>query len=158
RRESPRLLFAILAIELFWIVRVSVPWRDNTVPSMTLIRQATALTTPAEPVIDLKGEIVFRRRAFYYVLEKLTKRAISKGRLHDTIAADVLRTHTMVSVPDNPSFPPDGRAFLSRNFVRVGCLRVAGMMVTGPEFRIESPGQYSRVSDRAACQGRLGGA
>jgi len=157
RRESPQLLFAVLALELFWIVHVSTPWRDHTVPSMTMIQQATALTTPAEPVIDLKGEIVFRRRAFYYVLEKLTKRAISKGRLHDTIAADVLRTHTMVSIPDNPSFPRDGRAFLSRNFVRVGCVRVAGMMVNGREFRIEVPTQYSLLSDHGDFRGTLDG-
>ena len=157
RGDSHRLLFATLAIELFWILYVTTPWRNHTISSMTLIEQATTLTTPAESVIDIKGEIVFRRRAFYYALEKLTKKAISKGRIHDTIAADVLRTHTMVSVPDNPSFPPDGRAFLSRNFVRAGCLRVAGMMVTGPEFRIEIPAQYSLVSDRADFHGSLDG-
>jgi hypothetical protein len=155
RRDPSRLLFAILAFELFWIVRVSVPWRDNTVPSMLLIEQATALTAPNESVIDLKGEIVFRRRAFYYVLERLTKKAISKGRLQDTIAADVLRTHTMVSIPDRPGIPRDGRQFLLRNFVRVGCVRVAGMMVTGRQFRIEIPGPYSLLSDRGDFQGTL---
>jgi hypothetical protein len=157
RRESRRLLLAIVALELFWIVRVSVPWRDNTVSSMTVIQQAMALTKPAEPVIDLKGEIVFRRRAFYYGLEKLTKRAISNGRIQDTIASDVVRTHTMVSVPDNPSFPRDGRAFLSRNFIRVGCVRVAGMMVDGRRFRIEIPGHYSLLSDRGDFHGALDG-
>jgi hypothetical protein len=113
--------------------------------------------TPNESVIDLKGEIVFRRRAFYYVLERLTKKAISKGRLQDTIAADVLRTHTMVSIPDRPGIPRDGRAFLLRNFVRVGCVRVAGMMVTGGQFRIEIPGQYVLLSDRGDFQGTLDG-
>jgi hypothetical protein len=157
RRESPRLLFAVLAIELLWIVHVSVPWRNQTIQSMALIEQATTLTAPNESVIDLKGEIVFRRRAFYYVLERLTKKAISQGRLHDTITADILRTHTMVSIPDNPSFPRDGRAFLQRNFVRTGCVRVAGMMVTGREFRIEIPAEYAMVSDHGEFHGTLDG-
>jgi hypothetical protein len=157
RGQTHRLLFAILAIEFFWILHVSTPWRNHTIPAMTLIQQAMTLTTPAESVIDLKGEIVFRRRAFYYVLEKLTRKAISKGRIHDTIAADILRTHTMVSVPDNLSFPLDGRAFLARNFVRTGCVRVAGMMVNGHEFRIEIPGHYSLLSDHADFNGTLDG-
>ena len=155
--RAPRWALAILALELFWIVRVTTPWRNHTVPSMTLIAQAMTLTAPNESVIDLKGEVVFRRRAFYYVLEKLTKKAISRGRLHDTIAADVLRTKTMVAVPDNPSFPPQGRAFLLRNFVPVGCLRVAGMPVTGGRFRIEIPGEYSILSDRGEFLGTLDG-
>jgi hypothetical protein len=158
RVGPPRLVLAILALELFWIVRVSTPWRNRAIPSMVLIEQAMTLTAPTESVIDLKGEIVFRRRAFYYVLEKLTKKAISKGRLQDTIAADVLRTRTMVSVPDNLSFPRDGRAFLLRNFVRVGCLRVAGMMVTGSSpFRIEIPGQYAVLSEHGDFPGALDG-
>ena len=158
KRRSPRLVFAVLSIELFWIFHVSTPWRNQTVPSMTLIEQAMMLTTPAESVIDLKGEIVFRRRAFYYVLEKLTKRAISRGRLQDTIADDVLRTHTMVAIADNPGFPRQGRAFLLRNFVRVGCLRVAGKIVAGGrDFRIEIPGQYAVLSEHGNFLGTLDG-
>ncbi|HEY3051955.1 MAG TPA: hypothetical protein VGK04_01050, partial [Thermoanaerobaculia bacterium] len=126
RGRTPRLAFAIVALELLWIVRLSTPWRNDVVPSMTLVEQALKLTTPDERVIDLKGEMVFRRRAYYYVLETMTKKKISNGRLPDTIAADVIRTRTMVAVPDNVSFPRSGRAFLNRNFVRVGCLRVAG--------------------------------
>ncbi len=158
RSKSPRLLFAILAIEFFWIVHVGTPWRNQTVPSMELIEQAITLTAPSEPVIDLKGEIVFRRRAFYYVLEKLTKKAISRGRLQDTIADDVLRTHTMVAIPDNPGFPREGRAFLLRNFVPVGCLRVAGKTVTGSgEFWIEIPGEYAVLSEGGDFIGALDG-
>jgi hypothetical protein len=51
----------------------------------------------------------------------------------------------MVAVPDDPSFPKNGRAFLQRNFIRVGDIRVAGMIVNRT-FRIELPGEYSIVS------------
>lgn len=155
--HSRPLLVAIVVLELFSILKASVPWRNNTVASKVLIEQAMTLTSPQESVIDLKGEIVFRRRAFYDVLERMTRKAISNGRLPDTIAQDVLRTGAMVSVADNEGFPRAGRAFLSRNFVRVGCVRVAGMMVHGREVRIEIPGQYALLSDRGDFNGALDG-
>jgi hypothetical protein len=153
-----RVAIAIIALELVWIVRLSTPWRNEVIPSMALIEQTIKLTGPAESVVDLKGEMVFRRRAYYYVLEKITKKKISSGILQDTIAADVIRTKTMVAVRDNSSFPKSGRAFLQRNFVRVGCLRVAGMIVPRSRtFRIEVPGEYGIVSDRDDFRGTLDG-
>jgi hypothetical protein len=157
RRESRPFLFAVVVLELFAILKASTPWHDNTVASRALIEQAMTLTSPRESVIDRKGEIVFRRRAFYDVLERMTRSAISNGRMQDTIAQDVLRTRAMVSVPDNMSFPRDGRAFLLRNFIRAGCVRVAGMMVNGPELRIEIPGEYSLLSDRGDFRGTVDG-
>ncbi|HVT03861.1 MAG TPA: hypothetical protein VHL58_10875 [Thermoanaerobaculia bacterium] len=154
----PRSAIAILALEFFWIIGASTPWRDEVIPSTTLIEQAMKLTTPGETILDLKGEIVFRPRAFYYELEKITKKAIAKGRLQDTIAADVIRTRTMVAVEDNRSFPRRSRSFLLRNFVSVGCLRVAGMIVPPSHtFRIELPGDYSVVSASGGFQGTLDG-
>ena len=156
--RRPRLAFAILALELLWIVRASTPWRNEVVPSMVLIEQALKLTAPGERVIDLKGEVVFRRRAFYYVLEKMTKKKIMKGRLSDTIEADIIRTRAMVAVRDNESFPRSGRAFLQRNFVCVGCLRVAGMIVPQSHaFRIEVPAEYGVVSEHGDFHGILDG-
>ncbi len=155
--ESRRVVISAVAIELLGIVFVSTPWRDQVTPTSALIQQTVALTAPGESVLDLKGEMLFRRRAFYYVLEKITKRAISSGRLQDTIAADVLRTHTMVAVPDNPGFPKRGRAFLLRNFVDVGSVRVAGVIVPSETFRIEIPAEYSVVTTRGEFRGLLDG-
>ena len=153
-----RLAFAIVALELLWIIRASTPWRNEVLPSMVLIQQALKLTTPGEKVIDLKGEMVFRRRAFYYVLERMTKKKIMKGQLSDTIEADILRTRAMVAVRDNESFPRSGRAFLQRNFVRVGCLRVAGMIVPQSHtFQIEVPAEYGVVSEHGDFHGILDG-
>jgi hypothetical protein len=157
RGKSRRLLLAIVALELFWILKAGVPWRDQVTASLTVIKEGLTLTTPQEAVIDLKGEIVFRRRAFYDVLERMTRNAITAGRLPDTIAEDVLRTHAMVGVADSANFPRQGRAFLQRNFVRVGCVRVAGMMVTGREFRIEIPDDYALISNHGNVRGTLDG-
>jgi hypothetical protein len=153
-----RLAIAIATVELLWIVQLSTPWRDNVAPAAALIAQTTRLTVPTESVIDLKGEMLFRRRATYLVLEKITKRGISQGRLKDTIAADVLRTRAMVAIPDNDSFPRAGRAFLNRNFISVGAVRVAGLIVPPTQsFRIEVPGEYSIVAERGTFRGQLDG-
>jgi hypothetical protein len=158
KRFVARLATATVAIELVCIIRISAPWLDQVQSAKMLIEQTTRLTTPDESVIDLKGEMLYRRRAFYYVLEKITKRAIAKGQLPDTIADDVLRTHTMVAVRDHYGFPRDGRAFLLRNFVRVGCLRVAGMkVVEAGAFQIEIPAEYSIVAANDEFDGMLDG-
>jgi hypothetical protein len=144
------LAYAMAAMAIAWIVVSSKPWRDEVTPARTLLAQTLRLTTPTDRVIDLKGELVFRQRAFAPVLEKITKRAISRGRIPDTLAADVLRTHAMVAVLDNDSFPREGRAFLNRNFVDVGSLRVAGKVIPSRTFTIEVPAVYALVSDAGA--------
>ncbi|HEY4642439.1 MAG TPA: hypothetical protein VII75_13925, partial [Thermoanaerobaculia bacterium] len=147
---------ALIALELLRLIQLGI--RDNTAPPVHLIAQTMQLTSPDERVVDLKGELLFRRRATYFVFEKITRRAISQGRLRDTIAADVLRTGAMVAVPDNDGFPREGRAFLNRNFIRVGAIRVAGLIVPPTQsFRIEVPGEYSVVAERGEFRGSLDG-
>ena len=152
-----RAALVVSAALIVWISLLGVPWRDNTSPSVSLIAQTLRLTRPGERVVDLKGEMLFRRRATYCVFEKITKRGIAKGRLQDTIASDVLRTGAMVAIPDNESFPRQGRAFLDRNFVRVGAVRVAGVIVSSSSFRIEVPGDYSVIAEHGVFHGLLDG-
>ena len=83
-RQVRWLAIGTVAVGLFWILRVSTPWRDQRPPANLLVEQTMKLTTPNEFVLDLKGEMLVRRRAFYYVLQKITKRAIAAGRLRDT--------------------------------------------------------------------------
>jgi len=44
-----------------------------------------SLTTPDDYVMDRKGDYIFRRRAYYWVLEPLTKARIRLGLIHDSI-------------------------------------------------------------------------
>ena len=152
-----RLAVGAVAIELVCIIHISAPWRDQVKSSTLLIDQTLRLTSPDETVMDLKGELLYRRRAFYFVLEKITRRAIAAGELPDTIAADIVRTHAMVAVRDNYGFPRAGRIFLLRNFVNVGCLRVAGVMPRSGTFRIEIPAEYSVVTAQGGFEGTVDG-
>jgi hypothetical protein len=157
RPRWQRIAIAVLAVEVLRIVLTAAPWKDEVTPTTQMIAQTMRLTRPDERVVDLKGDLVFRRRASRFVFEKITKKAIALGRLPDTIADDVKRTHAMVAVPDDASFPRLGRAFLLRNFVQAGSVRVAGMLVNRT-FRIELPGEYSIVSARGPFRGALDGA
>jgi hypothetical protein len=154
--RQQRAAVAFASAELLVIVLLGTPWRDNVSPSTELIAQTMRLTAPTECVVDLKGEMLFRRRATYPVFEKITKRAISRGTLPDTVAADVLRTRTMVVIADNDGLPAAGRAFLLRNFIPIDRLRVAGLIVPpAGSFRIEVPGEYAVVSESGNFRGRL---
>ncbi len=152
--RRPRVVAAILAFQLLRIIAIAKPWTDQIAPAMNVIAQGLRLTAPNERVVDLKGDLVFRRRASYDVFEKITKKAIAIGRMPDTIEADVLHTHAMVAIRDDPSFPRRGRAFLQRNFIDVGAVRVAGKIVPpSGAFVIEVPGEYALVPGGGSLDG-----
>lgn len=152
-----RHVMATVLIEIILIIGVGELWRDQTKPDLAVIEQTLALTHPDETVMDLKGETVFRRRAFFYVLEPLTKYRIRMGKLRDTIVDDMLRAKTMVVVQDHYGFPHRTRKWLNRNFVSVGAVRVAGKMVRGSTFQLEVPANYAMVSEGGAFRGTLDG-
>jgi len=150
-----RHVMAIVLIEILLVIGVGELWRDQTGDGLAVIEQALRLTRPGESVMDLKGETVFRNRAFFYVLEPLTKRRIRNGEIPDTIVADLLRTKTMLVTPDHYGFPRATRKFLARNFVSVGAVRVAGKILKEPVFPVEVPGEYALVADGGSFAGNL---
>ena len=152
-----RQVMGLVLIEVILTLGIGQLWRDQIRADLAVIQQTLDLTRPGETVMDLKGETVFRNRAFFYVLEPLTKRRIRGGSIRDTIVADMLRTKTMLVVQDHYGFPRDTRRFLRRNFVSVGAVRVAGKVVHGPTFEIEVPGEYAVVGDGSAFAGILDG-
>lgn len=152
-----------LFLEVALLVGKGPVWRDRTQVQTDLLRETLALTKPGEFVVDLKGETVFRQRAFFYVLESVTRARIALGRLDDTIARDVLARQCMVARPDNHALPNDGRAFLNANFISVGPLRVAGKFLPphrpgeATEFDIAVPAEYALIDREGIAPGSLDG-
>lgn len=125
---------------------------------ITMMRQVLGLTRPGEPIIDLKGETIYRRRVYYYIFEFITRRAMLKGLVEDTIAQDVLRTQCHVAQADGPFFPPNGRMFLRENFIDVGRLRASGQWLKDDgSFTIAVPGEYVILTSSGEAQGTLDG-
>ena len=125
---------------------------------ITMMRQVLGLTRPGEPIIDLKGETIYRRRAYYYIFEYITRRAMMRGLVQDTIAEDVVREQVHVAQADGPFFPARGRMFLRDNFLDVGRLRAAGQWLNDDgSFTIAVPGQYVILNSAGEAQGVLDG-
>ena len=125
------------------------------------------LTRAGDYVMDEKGELLFRRRAYYYELETITRARIAQHLLPDDISQSLVRTNTLVVGPDLRHFPPRDRAFIEANYVSVGPLLVAGQFLgpstsSGPDpasraisFGIRIPAWYSIVDSLGPAQGSL---
>ena len=140
-------LVVVAALGIAATVYVDRPWRDGTLAQRALVAEVLRLTRPADFVMDVKGEMLFRRRAYYPVLEDVMLARIRDGEVPDDIAARLIATRTYVAVNDNERFPPAGRRFLLDNYLPVGALRVAGKLLEvnaagRSEFTLALPGRY----------------
>jgi hypothetical protein len=169
RRIDPGRAFLALAlaVELF-IDLLHGPVRgDQTGPATAIVAAALRLTGPGEAVFDDKGDAVFRRRAFFPVLEDITREAMARGRIADTIPESILSSHACVATLDGPRLPPRGKAFLDANFLPVGPVRVCGKwLAPAPgsaappaiRFLVAIPARYTVVGRGGPARGRLDGA
>ncbi len=89
--------YALLATILL-IVRA--PWRDRLQEYRQQLATVLAITTPADVVMDAKGEGIYRRRAFHPVLEMVTQERLRRGLLADTIVADIHSSEAHVMHPE----------------------------------------------------------
>ncbi|MFL6247998.1 MAG: ArnT family glycosyltransferase [Thermoanaerobaculia bacterium] len=155
--SQPVRAFAIAAaVCLVSLFHYADRFADRTAWHITMMDQALRLSHPGEPLIDHKGETIYRRRPFYFALEIATRTLISRGVVRDTIAEDVVRTRTHVAQADGAMWPPRGRAFLSENFVNLGRLRASGQEIREDgTFTIAVPGEYVIVSERGEVRGGL---
>jgi hypothetical protein len=125
------------------------------------------LTRSGDYVMDEKGELLFRRRAYYYELETIARARLRQHLLPDNIPQSLVRTNTLVVGPDLRHFPPRDRAFIEANYISVGPLRVAGKFL-GPatsnssdpanraiSFEIRIPAWYSIVDSSGPARGSL---
>ncbi|HYO75814.1 MAG TPA: glycosyltransferase family 39 protein [Thermoanaerobaculia bacterium] len=159
RMRKPVTAFAsVVALCIVALWYYADRFANKTAWHTTMMEQALRLSHPGEPVIDLKGETIFRRRPFYYAFEYITRAQIAHGLIRDTVAADVVRTRTYVAQADGPMWPPAARAFLSENFINLGRLRAAGQRLREDgTFSVAIPGEYVLVSERGEARGVLDG-
>jgi hypothetical protein len=120
-----------------------------------LVAEALTVTSPAEPVLDLKGETVFRNRPSYIALEPVGRNALARGIVRETFIDDVIARRCHVVTRDAPFFPPATRAFLNEHFIDVGDLRIAGSFVNRDgTFAIAVPGSYAEVGSDGSIVAR----
>lgn len=163
-RRPRALLAALLAAELVALVGKGPPWRDKARPAVALVAETLRLTDADDPVLDTKGETVFRRRCTRPVLEVITLRRVALGLLPDRVVEDVVAARCAVAVPDSDRFSERTRAFLDRGFVSIGALRVAGVrwsspVAAGQRLPFETPvsARYRVVAPGGPVTGTLDG-
>jgi len=154
-----------LVLEIAWTQHVEASWRENGVGAeVSFLSQVLRLTRPSEPVMDLRGEMIFRPRAYYYALEAVTLARIANGVIPDDISARLIATRTAVAVLDTPDFPERSRAFMNENYFPYGDLRVAGKSIGREDgrgarrFEIGIPQSYAVVCEHGPATGLLDGA
>jgi len=96
---------AVATLEIVSVSRTEAAWPDGGTGQPRLLADVLRLTRDHEPIMDAKGETVFRLRPYYFVLEGITKARIARGLLPDRIASDIERTRTHFAVLDDERFP-----------------------------------------------------
>jgi hypothetical protein len=152
-------LLSTLAIFFLWLVfHYADHFHDGAREHITMMNQVIGLTRPGEPLMDLKGETIYRRRPFYYIFEYITRAEIEHGFITDKVAESVIAARCHVAQADGAFFPPKGREFLSANFVDVGRLRASGQFIdSSGAFTIGVAGDYVIVGNDGEAKGALDG-
>jgi hypothetical protein len=134
-------------------------WLANrTREFITMERQVLNLTRPGEPLMDYKGETIYRRRPYYFILEFITRNGILHGLIADTVTEDLVRARCHVAQADGTQWPDRARDFMAANFLNVGRLRVSGQWLRPDgSFTIAIPGDYALVRNDGEASGILDG-
>ena len=148
-----------LAIVSLLAVGYYTAWLTNgTREFITMENQLLRLTRPGDLVMDYKGETIYRRRPYYFILEFITRNAIVQGIVSDTVPEDLVRTRCYVAQADGAQWPDRARDFMHNYFIDLGRLRAAGQWLR-PDgaFTIAIPGQYVVLTRNGQAAGMLDG-
>jgi hypothetical protein len=159
RRRYFVMIVASFSIVCLVAVGYYAAWLQNkTREYITMESQLLRLTHPGELVMDYKGEMIYRRRPYYLILEYITRNAIAHGLLKDTVPEDLVRTGCYVAQADGTQWPDRARDFMRAYFVNVGRLRVSGQWLQPDgSFTIGVPGDYVILTKRGHAVGSLDG-
>jgi len=160
RRPHVERNLAVLMVVCLIGVGYYADWLTNrTREFITMERQVLNLTRPGEPLMDYKGETIYRRRPYYFILEFITRNAILHGLIPDTVAEDLVRAGCHVAQADGAQWPDHARGFMAANFLNLGRLRASGQwLAANGTFRIAIPGDYVILRKDGQAAGLLDGA
>jgi Dolichyl-phosphate-mannose-protein mannosyltransferase len=152
-------VMAVISIVCLIAIGYYSEWLTNqTREFITMESQLLRLTRPGELVMDYKGEMIYRRRPYYLILEYITRNAIAHGLLKDTVPEDLVRTGCHVAQADGTQWPDRARDFMRTYFINVGRLRVSGQWLQPDgSFTIGVPGDYVILTKRGHAAGSLDG-
>jgi hypothetical protein len=163
--RASRVLLTVGVLEIILLLAGRPPWIDGTQREREILSEVLRLTKPGEFVMDFKGESVFRRRAFFYVLEPLTFVRMKSMMIPDTVAEDVVSKNVCVALNQDRWYPKLGGRFIGANYLAVGHMRVAGKVISEKpaaagetiHFDVAVPASYVMWADGHTIVGSLDG-
>jgi hypothetical protein len=127
-------------------------WGDKAKLESDLLRDTLKLTEPGDFVFDRRGEMVFRQRCFYPIIETFTEERIRRGLMEDNVIQRCIDTRTCVAVLPG-DMPSTTFRFLEQNYLPIGNrLRVAGVLLRSStdgnhfDFEIVIPASYKIIA------------
>jgi hypothetical protein len=143
-----------------WIVGSQSPFSDATVDKIGQVKTALLLTQPDEYVMDSKGETIFRKRPFYYVLEGMTGLRMKADLIKDTIPERLVATETPLATVHR--MPVRAADFIRQNYLPIAFrLSVLGQLLQMTDedatCEIRVPASYTIVSERGPFNGTVNG-
>jgi hypothetical protein len=129
-------------------------WYNMAKLESDLLRDTLKLTEPGDFVFDRRGEMVFRQRCFYPIIETFTEERIRRGLMEDNAIQRCIDTRTCVAIlPGAGAMPSATFRFLEQNYLPIGNrLRVAGVLLhsstDGKHFAFETviPAAYKIIA------------
>jgi hypothetical protein len=155
---------AVIAGEITLLCRANPPWRNDAAGWIQDLGAVLRLTKPDDYVMDAKGETIFRKRPFFYVLEGVTIERMRNHQIQDTVTEDIVKTHTCVARLHR--FPKAAEradeTWLRKNFVvDADKIWVAGQKLGQAKpsmtFSTVIPAEYAVVSSEGSVSGTLDG-
>ena len=152
RYQSLALGLAVL-VEITVLFLIDPPRRHAMDEKIGMISNVLRLTQKSDFVFDAKGDTVFRRRPFYYVLEGLTNQRLRRGLIKDDIPERLIATRAPIAMTLRT--PPRARDFIEHNYLTVAWrVRVLGKVLpienfpATCDFDLAIPGCYTLVLER----------
>ncbi len=140
-----------------------IPRNNHAERAVSLVRDVLKLTNPDDYVFDRKGETVFRSRAYYYVLEGLTRERIQHHLIPDNAIDRCIETRTCLAVIGK-HLPLRDDHFITTNYLPGdGRVRVAGYLLRRGangddlEFNVAIPAKYELLTATGTASGLLDG-
>jgi hypothetical protein len=154
-------------LTLLVTLRTHNVFKDRLRTATNNISDVLLLTKPDDRVMDSKGDDVYRTRAYYWVLEPLTKARVRMGLIHDNIPARLIESGAKLC---DLFVARDGTVtaqFIAANYVPFDPgspgLGVLGKVVGGAAeggtfpFEIAIPQLYDVVGEQGGLAGLLDG-
>jgi hypothetical protein len=151
---------SIALLALYMILKSNSPFQDRTKDKISMVATVLQLTEPSDYVMDSKGETIYRRRPFYYILEGLTGRRMKAGLIPDTIPERLVETETPLATVRR--MPPAAADFIRKNYIPIAFrLSALGQILSTDnerfDFEIAVPSVYAVIAEFGLFKGTLDG-